>query len=112
MIYNEAERAAMIIYAASVKAKELIIIQDNNMVSGLGINSIIFFGILAILGGIFVWSARKKIVKEPHILLLNAVPFVIGLLLVLRNLLVSDMFNIGLSLILLSMANILKWVQK
>ena len=99
----------MIIHAASETAKELIIVPENNMASGFGLNSIIFFGTLAILGGITVWGARKKIVKEPHILLINAVPFVIGLLLVLRNLLASDMFNIGLCLILLSIANFVNW---
>ena len=45
--------------------------------------------------------------KKPQILILNLVPFVIGLLLVLRNLVASDLFNIGVGLMFLSIANIL-----
>ncbi len=101
----------MIIAEVSEGAKELIIAPANNTVSGPGLNSLIFFGVLTILAGVTVWSARKKIVKEPQILFLNAVPLVIGLLLILRNLVATDMFNIGLGLLFLSIANILNWIK-
>ena len=105
------QKAPMIIAEISVEAKELITAPGNNTASGLGLNSVIFFGVLLLLGGITVWTTRNKIAKEPHILILSAVPIVVGLLLVLRNLLASDMFNIGLCLILLSIANIINWIK-
>ncbi|MFC1803018.1 hypothetical protein ACFL0D_03515 [Thermoproteota archaeon] len=50
--------------------------------------------------------------KKPQMLILNLVPLAIGLLLILRNLVATDMFNIGIGLMFLSVANILNANQK
>ena len=51
--------------------------------------------------------SQKKNNKKIKTLILSIVPIAVGLLLVLRNLVASDKFNIGISLILLSVASIL-----
>ena len=66
LINRVAERIPEILNEASEGAKELIIAPNpniiapaNTMVSGLGVNALIVFGIVTLLAGITLWQTIK-----------------------------------------------------
>jgi hypothetical protein len=77
------------------------------------LNTVLFLGFLALIVGVIFWLVRSLNLRlNYYVLILNLVPSIIGLLLILSNLIFNDLFNIGVSLIFMSIANVLTQAQK